>query len=47
MTFPEITQKEADRLFRLEKRRINEKAWDYPDLGGKITIRMVSMDERE
>ena len=47
MTFPGISQKEADRLFRLEKRRINEKAWDYPVFGGKITIRLVSMDERE
>lgn len=42
-----LTQAEADALIALEKRRDGEEEWRYPDLGGAITIPLVSTDRRE
>ena len=42
-----LTQAEADALIALEKRRVDEGEWRYPDLGGAITVPLVSTDRRE
>ena len=42
-----LKQAEADALFALEKRRSDDTEWDYPGLGGAITILLVSTDGRE
>ena len=42
-----LTQVEADALIALEKRRVDEQEWHYPDFGGAITIPLVSTDRRE
>lgn len=42
-----LTQAEADALTAMEKRRSDETEWRYPDLGGSVTIPLVSMDRRE
>ena len=42
-----LTQAEADALTVMEKRRSGETEWQYPDLGGSVTIPLVSMDRRE
>ena len=42
-----LTQIEADALIALEKRRLGEQEWRYPDFGGAITIPLVSTDRRE
>ncbi|OGQ51845.1 MAG: hypothetical protein A3J24_03765 [Deltaproteobacteria bacterium RIFCSPLOWO2_02_FULL_53_8] len=42
-----LTQAEADALISREKRRIDDKRWDYPGLGGSISIPLVSSDKRE
>jgi hypothetical protein len=43
----ELTQQEADALIALEKRRIDDRTWDYPGTGGSITVPLISTDERE
>ena len=47
MTTHDPTQAEADYLLALEKRRLNDKEWTYPGMGGGLTIPLISMDERE
>lgn len=47
MADPNLTQAEANDLIVLEKQRVDETRWNYPDLGGKITIPLVSTDGRE
>ena len=42
-----LTQPEADALIAMEKRRSDDTDWGYPDLGGNITIPLVSIDRRE
>ena len=42
-----LTQAEADALLALEKYRVDEKEWDYPDIGGYITVPLISADQRE
>lgn len=42
-----LTQSEADALLALEKRRIDEQIWEYPDLEGQISIPLISVDRRE
>lgn len=42
-----LTQAEADALIALEKRRIDEREWEYPMLGGSLTIPLASSDRRE
>lgn len=43
----ELTQAEADALIALEKRRVDDKMWEYPGLGGGISVPLSSVDERE
>lgn len=47
MTELNITQDEADFLFKMTKIKINDDFWNLPDLGGKIEIPLVSFDKRE
>lgn len=42
-----LTQPEADALIALQKRRVGQEEWRYPDLGGAIMIPLVSTDRRE
>jgi len=42
-----LTQSEADALIALEKHRVDDQRWDYPDLGGSISAPLVSADQRE
>jgi len=42
-----ITQAEADALIAMEKRRVDDTRWDYPGLGGSISIPLISTDKRE
>ena len=47
MTEVNLTQSEAERLMAMEKYRINETQWDYPSLGGAVSIPLRSKDKRE
>lgn len=47
MTDVNLTQAEADALLAMEKHRSNPTQWNYPDLGGRVTIPLVSVDGRE
>jgi hypothetical protein len=42
-----LTQAEADALIAMEKHRENDDTYDYPGLGGGITVPLVSPDKRE
>ena len=42
-----LTQAEADRLFGVEKRQVDSTIWKYPDAGERVTIPLVSIDQRE
>jgi hypothetical protein len=42
-----LTQAEADALIAMEKRRLDDTRWDYPGLGGSISVPLVSKDKRE
>lgn len=42
-----LTQAEADRLIRMEKRAEIDDKYDLPDLGGALNIPLVSMDLKE
>ena len=43
----DLTQSEADSLHRLDKRRIDDKEWVYPGMGGRLSIPLVSRDGKE
>jgi len=47
MTAIDLTQSEADRLILTEKLAINQKPWDFPVLGGSISIPLISQDKRD
>ena len=47
MTDFDLAQAEADRLFALEKRRVDDREWNYPGLGGGVSIPLTSADKRE
>lgn len=47
MTEIAITQAEADTLLQLPKVRVNNDIWQYPPLGGSISIPLTSVDKRE
>ncbi len=47
MTNANLTQAEADALLAMEKHRADDADWIYPDLGGRITVPLVSSDRRE
>jgi hypothetical protein len=42
-----LTQAEADALIAMAKHRVDESEWDYPDLGGAVSIPLVSSNRRE
>jgi hypothetical protein len=42
-----ITQAEADALIAMPKIRASDDMWNYPSLGGAISIPLVSPDKRE
>jgi hypothetical protein len=42
-----LTQSEADALIALAKHRADPTVWDYPDLGGGLSVPLVSADRRE
>jgi hypothetical protein len=46
---PEINlaQSEADAFINMEKVKINDDEWEYPSLGGRITIPLTSQNKRE
>jgi MoaA/NifB/PqqE/SkfB family radical SAM enzyme len=43
----DISQAEADELIAMEKHRADENEYDFPSLGGAISIPLVSVDKRE
>lgn len=47
MTEIKLSQADADALIGMEKRRIDDQSWDYPGLGGSISIPLMSPDKRE
>jgi len=47
MASPHLTQAEADALLAVNKQRIDDKQWDYPDLGGRVMVPLISVDKRE
>ncbi len=42
-----LTQAEADLLIAMAKIRTGDENWDYPDLGGSISIPLTSEDKAE
>ncbi len=42
-----LTQAEVDALIEMEKLRVDDTRWDYPGLGGSISVPLVSKDKRE
>ena len=42
-----LTPAEADALMAVEKHRLNATTWNYPGLGGQITIPLISTDQHE
>ena len=42
-----LTQSEADALIAMEKIKVDDSRWDYPDLGGSLCIPLISKDKRE
>ena len=42
-----LTQPEADALIAMEKHRIDDARYSYPNLGGLITVPLQSPDKRE
>jgi len=47
MTDVNVSQSEADALIAMKKYRINDVQWDYPSLGGNISVPLRSEDKRE
>jgi len=42
-----LTQEEADAFMRMEKHRVDETRYDFPDVGRSVTVPLVSEDKRE
>jgi hypothetical protein len=42
-----LTQAEAIELINMEKHRLDDTAWDYPTLGGSITIPLIAANRKE
>ena len=47
MTDLNLTQADAEALLAMEKHRIDDTVFDYPDLGGSLRIPLQSPDRRE
>jgi hypothetical protein len=43
----DLSQAEADALLAMEKHRVDETVWDFPQIGQRIAIPLVSPDRRE
>ena len=43
----DLTQAEADALIAMPKTRVDNNRWDYPGMGGSISVPVVSSDKRE
>jgi len=43
----DLTQAEADALIAMAKYKVDDQLWDYPSLGGAISIPLVSIEKRE
>lgn len=43
----DLTQAEADGLLAVDKVRANDDAFDYPGMGGAVTVPLTSIDKRE
>ncbi|MGH8770615.1 MAG: DUF6978 family protein [Burkholderiales bacterium] len=43
----QLTQAEADALIAMDKHRVDNSLWEYPALGGSISIPLISGDRRE
>lgn len=42
-----LTQQEADQLIAMEKHRVDEERWEYPMVGGSISVPLISANKRE
>ncbi|MEM9299983.1 MAG: hypothetical protein AAGA64_16600 [Bacteroidota bacterium] len=47
MSVINLTQEEADYLCKMEKTSVDNKEWELPDLGGKVSIPLISVDRKE
>lgn len=47
MTEINLTQSEANALISMEKIRVDDQSYDYPGLGGRITVPITSRNKRE
>ena len=47
MTDLVLTQAEADALIAMPKYRVDDHQWDYPGLGGKVSVPLVGENMRE
>ena len=43
----DLTQAEADALIAMQKTRLDNQPWTYPQLGGSLCIPLSSVDKRE
>ncbi|MDX2150661.1 MAG: hypothetical protein SFV54_07995 [Bryobacteraceae bacterium] len=43
----DITQEEADELIAMEKHRVDNKNWWFPEPGDRLSIPLTSVDKRE
>ncbi|HJD66943.1 MAG TPA: hypothetical protein LFV66_00435 [Rickettsia endosymbiont of Bembidion lapponicum] len=43
----EITEQEAEFFLNMEKIKVNNKEWDLPDLGRKISVPIISLNKKE
>lgn len=42
-----LTQAEADALIGMPKYRVDDQQWEYPGLGGKVSVPLVGENKRE
>jgi len=42
-----LAQAEADALIAMLKYRVDEASWNYPDLGGKVSVPLIGENRRE
>ena len=47
MSSLELTQAEADRFLAMEKVRVNDDEWNFPQVGEKIMVPLLSKDRKE
>jgi hypothetical protein len=47
MTDLVLTQSEADALIAMPKFRVDDQEWEYPGLGGKVSVPLIGRNKRE